>query len=233
MRQAPLTESEMPNDPVSLPSAAQEGREAGRPLSRSRKSAQKRDAIMAAATEILNTRTYALATMTEIAASLDLKDAALYYYFHSKQALFYSCHVRSMDRFESFLTIADREGVTGAAKLERFLFHLIDDSALNGPLLYFGDYFHLDSRHRRRIALRAKQLTAMLEGFLDVGIKDGTIVACETTLVVQLLLGMLIWLAKWVPTIDDLTADRLLAAISAFSLHGLASRRDAESKPGS
>ena len=112
-----------------------------RPLARTRKSRKKRDAIMAAAIEILNTRTYALATMTEIAAALDLRDATLYYYFSNKQALFHACHVQSMDRFERFLSIADVEGVTGAAKLDRFLFHLIDDSAKHGPLLYFGDYF--------------------------------------------------------------------------------------------
>jgi hypothetical protein len=30
---------------------------------------------------------------------------------------------------------------------------------------------------------------------------------------VQLLLGMLIWLAKWVPTVEGVTVDRLMAAI--------------------
>ena len=60
--------------------------------------------------------------------------------------------------------------------------------------------------------------------FLQIGIADGSIVPCETRLVVQLLLGMLIWLAKWVPTVDTLTAEGLLAAIRAFSLQGLDNR---------
>ena len=196
-----------------------------RPMSVSRKAHKRRDEIMAAATEILNTRTYALATMSEIAAALDLRDATLYYYFPSKQGLFYSCHVRSMDRFERFLKQADEEGSAGAMKLERFLFHLINDSAEDGPLLYFGDYFHLDRRHRAVVASRAAILTERLERFLTLGIKDGSLRPCETRLVVQLLLGMLIWLAKWVPSIPDLTGDRLLAAIEAFSLRGLSTGR--------
>ena len=204
-----------------------------RPLARTRKSQKKRDAIMAAAIEILNTRTYALATMTEIAASLDLRDATLYYYFSNKQALFYACHVQSMDRFEGFLDRADSEGGTGAAKLERFLFHLVDDSAKQGPLLYFGDYFHLEPAHRAAVATRAEELTAKLEAFLTIGIADASIRPCETGLVVQLLLGMLIWLAKWVPTVDDLTADRLLAAIGVFSLEGLKRQMVAEPEPKS
>ena len=71
------------------------------------------------------------------------------------------------------------------------------------------------------MAARAKNLTAKLEAFLLIGIDDGSIRSCETGLVVQLLLGMLIWLAKWVPTVPDLTAERLLAAIGVFSLDGL------------
>ena len=204
--------------------AAPEVDHPARPRTRTRKSEKKRDAIMAAAIEVLNARTYALATMTEIASALDLRDATIYYYFPSKQALFYACHVRSMDRFERYLKTADDEGATGAEKLERFLFHLIDDSAKAGPLLYFGDYFHLEPDHRAAVATRAETLTAMLERFLKVGIEDSSIVRCETELVVQLLLGMLIWLAKWVPTVKGLTAERLLAAIGAFGLHGLESR---------
>lgn len=202
-----------------------------RPTSQSRKSAGKREAIMRAATGIINAKTYALATMTEIAAALGLRDGTLYYYFPSKQALVYACHVRSMDRFEGFLLTADQDGALGADKLEHFLRNLLDDDRRHGPLLYFGDYFHLEAKQRRAIAARAVKLTAMLEQFLKVGIADGSIVPCETRLVVQLLLGMLIWLAKWTGTVEGLTVERLMAAIGAFSLHGLESRDQIDAAP--
>ena len=94
----------------------------------SRKSAKKRDAIIRAAIEIINKKTYALATMSEIAASLDLRDAALYYYFESKQALAYACHVRSLERFARLLGQTDDAGGTGHEKLERFLRTMLDDA---------------------------------------------------------------------------------------------------------
>jgi hypothetical protein len=50
---------------------------------------------------------------------------------------------------------------------------------------------------------------------------DGSIVPCESSLVVQLLLGMLIWLAKWAPTVEGVTVDRLMAAIGLVGLRGL------------
>jgi hypothetical protein len=55
------------------------------------------------------------------------------------------------------------------------------------------------------------------------GMGDGSITPCESSLVVQLLLGMLIWLAKWVPTVEGVTVDRLMAAIGVVGLQGLKS----------
>lgn len=188
---------------------------------RTRKTEKKRGEIMAAAIRIMNSRTYALATMTEIAAELDLRDATLYYYFPSKQALFYACHLQSVERFQIMLTLAEKEGRDGAEKVERFLYHLIEQSDKNGALLYFGDYFHLEEDQRTHVTALIDELTLHLEQFLKIGIEDGSIVPCETRIVVQLMLGMLIWLAKWVPAMKRLTADSLLEALKLFGLHGL------------
>lgn len=192
-----------------------------RSLAQTDKSSKKREAIIRAATEVINAKSYALATMTDIAAVLELRDATLYYYFPSKQMLAFECHRHSLGRFERLLLAADRGGGRGAEKLERFLRSMLDDAYAYGPQLYLGDYSYLDEDQRRVVASSAAELTQVLERFLQDGIADGSIIACETQLVVQLLLGMLIWLAKWVPSIDHLTVDRLMAAIGVFSLEGL------------
>ncbi|MBA3896961.1 MAG: TetR/AcrR family transcriptional regulator [Sphingomonadaceae bacterium] len=194
----------------------------GKPISRSVKSAGKRDAIIRTAIEIINAKSYAQATMTEIAKSLGLRDASLYYYFHDKQALVYACHVRSLERFEQLLREVEQSNRDGLGKLRHFIERMLDDSVENGPQLYFGDHSYLDARERKAIDAWAARLTERLECFFCQGIKDGSIVSCEPALVVQLLLGMLIWLAKWVPR--DMTVDRLMDAIRAVSLHGLESR---------
>ncbi|QBM76578.1 TetR/AcrR family transcriptional regulator [Sphingomonas sp. AAP5] len=196
----------------------------GKPRARGRKSAKKRDSIIRAAIEIINAKSFALATMSDIAASLDLRDATLYYYFPNKQALVYECHVRSLERFERLIRESDAFEGDGIAKIRHFVAALVEDSYVNGPQLYFGDYSYLEPMQRETIATWAERLRAMLEGVIIRGIDDGSIVACETTLVVQLLLGMLIWLAKWAPDVKGLTAARLMAAIEAFGFHGLESR---------
>ena len=195
-----------------------------RPTARGRKSAKKRSAIMRAAIEIINEKSFALATMTEIAASLDLKDATLYYYFPNKQALVYQCHLTSLHRFEVILQESGLVVGLGIDKLRRFLHNFLKDSEDNGQQLYFGDYSYLDAPQRQKIAGWADSLTRQLQQMIDQGISDGSVVQCESALIVQLLLGMLIWLAKWAPRPKDLTLDSLDRAIAMFAFDGIAAR---------
>ncbi len=192
-----------------------------KPVSRSRKSHGMREAIVRAATEIINTKSYALATLTEIAGTLDLRDAALYHYFPNKQALAYACHRYSLERLERLLVAADKSAASGEEKLRHFIRHMLVDAAQHGPQLYFGDYSYLDTAHRKTVASWVERLTNLLMKFIKEGMADGSIVQCEPELVVQLVLGMLIWLAKWVPAVEGATVDRLMNAIDASIFRGL------------
>jgi AcrR family transcriptional regulator len=193
-----------------------------RPLAQSQKSVKKREAILRAAIEIINAKGYAAATMHDIAAALDLRDAALYYYYSNKQTLAYHGHQRSLERFEAILTVVEAEGQTGLCKLRRFFRALLDDAVTNGPQLYFGDSSYLAQDQRKAIEAWTARLSKRLERFLEEGMADGTIAPCEPPLVVQLLVGMLIWLTKWTPDTPGLTNERLLEAIEATVLQGLA-----------
>ena len=191
---------------------------------RTSRSERRQDSIIQTAIEVINARSFALATMQEIAARLELKDAALYYYFRDKEALGYACVVRSLERIESVIKAAERPDLTGLAKVESFIAGMLEDSAQRGPQLYLGDLSYLGEERRAEVTTWIEQLRARVELFLQQGINDGGVAPCETALVVQLLLGMLIWLAKWTPTEENLTADRLMSAIRTFSFHGLESR---------
>jgi len=193
-----------------------------RPLAQSQKSIKKREAILRAAIEIINTKGFAAATMTDIAAALDLRDAALYYYFPNKQALAYAGHQRSLERFEAILIAIETDGGTGLCKLRRFLRAVLEDGVINGPQLYFGDHSYLEPAQQRAIDTWTGRLAKKLERFLEEGMADGTIADCEPRLVVQLLVGMLIWLTKWTPTTPGLTNERLLEAMETTALSGLA-----------
>jgi AcrR family transcriptional regulator len=137
-----------------------------KPVSQSRKAAQKREAIVRAAIKIINAKSYALATMSDIAAALDLRDATLYHYFPDKQALAYACHRRSLERFEHLLHTVDRAGGIGEEKLRLFIRGMLLDSQQHGSLLYFGDYSYLDAPQRTAISVGADRLKDGLVKFL-------------------------------------------------------------------
>lgn len=192
-----------------------------KPVSESSKSEKKRSDIVRAATEIINAKSYAEATVIDIAAALNLRDAALYYYYPDKRALAYACHCTSLQRCEQLLKNADEAGETGEKKLRYFFHTMLVDSSQNGPLLYFGDYSYLEEPQRAIISAWADRLKDILVKFLSEGMVDGSIVQCEPELVVHLLLGMLIWLSKWVPAINGMTVERLMSAIDAVCFRGL------------
>jgi TetR/AcrR family transcriptional regulator len=190
-------------------------------LSNSRKSDKRRREIIRVAIETINAKSYAQATMVDIAAALDLRDATLYHYFHDKRTLAYACHRSSLGRAQKLLDASDQTIGTGAEKLRHFIRSMLVESKENGPLLYVGDYSYLDAIQRKSIREWIDRLKDVLKKFLNDGISDGSIIACEPELVVQLLFGMLIWLGKWVPSIAGVTVDRLMDAITTFSFKGL------------
>jgi hypothetical protein len=69
-----------------------------------------------------------------------------------------------------------------------------------------------------------ERLEAMIEQFLTEGVRDGSIIPCETRLVTKLLIGMLISLARWTWSVEGITSDRLMGAIEVTSLDGLERR---------
>jgi AcrR family transcriptional regulator len=190
-------------------------------VSQSAKSDQKRGEIVRVATEIINARSFAQATVVDIAAALNLRDATLYHYFPDTLSLAYACHRHSLERFEHMLVATEAAGGSGAHKLRQFIRTMFDDSSANGPLLYFGDFSYLHAPQRKIIAAWGERLRGHIVKFLQQGMKDGSIVQCEPELVVHLLTGMLIWLGKWVPDVRGLTVDRLMTAIDAVAFRGL------------
>lgn len=190
-------------------------------VSKSRKSDKRRAEIIRAATETINAKSYAQATMVAIAAALDLRDATLYHYFHDKRTLAYACHRKSLERAQQLLEAADQEGSTGGEKLRAFILGMLVDSKENGALLYLGDYSYMDTSQRRAIKSWIDRLKGIMIRFLQEGTADHSLVECEPELVVELLLGMLIWLGKWVPSVQGLTVERLLAAMMVFGFEGL------------
>src|ERR1700744_1289519 len=87
--------------------------------------ARKKEAIIAAATGILNRRGVKGMTLADVAASVDLLTTSVTYYFKKKEDLAVECFLASIDRFDTLISAA-----LGAPdpreKLHRFLALYLD-----------------------------------------------------------------------------------------------------------
>ena len=129
----------------------------------------------------------------------------------------------SLERFERLVDAADGGRRQRApCRLHRFVRAFFEESLANGPQLYFGEHSYLNEGQRAAIDTWADRLTVKVQAMIETGLADGSIAPCEPELVVQLLLGMFIWLAKWVPADEPPSVDRMTAAVEACVLRGLA-----------
>ncbi len=81
--------------------------------SRSMQREMKREALLRAAVSAFNRRGFAQTSLEEIAQSLGVTKAALYYYFPTKSALVAACFERAMRVANDSLTAAKRDGSNG------------------------------------------------------------------------------------------------------------------------
>ena len=130
----------------------------------------------------------------------------------------------SLERFERTLELSLASPGTGLARLRFWLASFLEESNEHGPQLYFGEHSYFDEDQRREIDEWAGRFSKIVSTIVEDGIDDGSIRRCEVRLGVQLLLSMLIWLAKWTLAVDDLTPVRLMQAIEVLTFAGLDAR---------
>ena len=99
--------------------------------------------------KIGSAHTERLSSIAQIA--LNLRDAALYYYYPSKQALAYAAHVYSLGRFERTLELSIASPGTGLERLRHLLLNFLEESDEVGQQLYFGERSYLNETQRREI----------------------------------------------------------------------------------
>ena len=90
--------------------------------------AKKRDAVMAAATEIINHRGVKGMTLADVAASVGLITTSVTYYFKKKEDLAAACFISGIARYDALISEALEEA-TPQARLHKFLSLYLDVKA--------------------------------------------------------------------------------------------------------
>lgn len=149
----------------------------------------RREAVLKAASALLNERGYRGTSLADVAARLNITNNALYYYFKNKEELFYQCFVRSQAVLDRALAAGNAEGGNGIEKVERFVRNLQRAQKESGVLPNAGQRHALSADHRARIEEGGRAHQSLLRGFLEQGMADGSIRPLDPAVASALIMG--------------------------------------------
>ena len=167
--------------------------------------AAKKEAILAAATTILNRQGVKGMTLADVAAEVGLITTSVTYYYRRKEDLAAACFMRGIDMFNT-LTL-EAAAVTGArARLARFL-ELFFDLARRirlkeaAPIVAFGEMRALKEPLRTEVSDAFNDLFRTIRGFFDDPEFAG-LDRREATARTHLLLEQAFWTVTWLRRYD-------------------------------
>jgi AcrR family transcriptional regulator len=188
---------------------------------------QKRRAILSEAARLFNIHGARATRLSDVADSLDLNKASLYYYIQSKDDLIYQTYQASCDAIEAMLERADRLGKSGADKLVWFIRSYFEawQAILLGERPQFAilsEIRALKAPHRKLIAGRYSELYGRIKAFIQQGVRDASLRPCRETDAALALFGMVQLTVLWLPDVDPADTDRAAQEFVDIVLHGIA-----------
>ncbi|HEY5338631.1 MAG TPA: TetR/AcrR family transcriptional regulator [Rhizomicrobium sp.] len=169
--------------------------------------ARKKEAIIAAATGILNRRGVKGMTLADVAASVDLITTSVTYYFKKKEDLAVACFLSSIERFDTLISAA-----LGAPdpqeRLHRFLKLYLDLNRRirrveEAPLAAFADIRALKEPHQGQVTAAYNQMFRKMRGLLQArpGEWDRDAANARTHIVLEQIWWSQNWLSRY--DVDD------------------------------
>jgi len=165
------------------------------PFDREKQFASKRQAVILAAGQAFRRRGYHNASMTEIAKTLDLTKAALYYYVRNKEEVLYECHLMAYNAMDEILRVK-HDGASALDKLETLYIDFVNMLTASGVSL-LTDVNSLRTKNKVDVLSRRAKIERKIIRLVKDGQKDGSIRAGDARLHVFFFMGALNWLNAW------------------------------------
>ena len=166
------------------------------PFNREAQYAAKRRAVIFAAGAAFRRRGYHNASMVEIARSLELSKAALYYYVKSKEEILYECHIMVYEAMDGCVKWARGQGETGLEKLQ-ILYGEFARLLTRDGLALLADVDSLKGDYQADVLKRRGKIERAVTRLVKMGMADGSIKQADPKVTVFFLMGALNWLNVW------------------------------------
>jgi len=179
-------------------------------LSREQQFSLKRGALLREAGRAFSLRGYHNTSLEDVASTLDVTKAALYYYVKNKQEILFECHMMSLDFGDEAMKYCEEHGKTG---LEKILL-LIDKyvrtiTSEMGSFAVLREYDALEPQNKAIIGKRRDKFDRGFRKLISEGIADGTVRAVDPKLTVFFFMGSINWMTRWFTPEGPLTGEQV------------------------
>lgn len=184
-------------------------------------------ALLDAAAAEFNLYGVAGASLSRIARTVGLTRAALYYYVESREDLAFRCYERACRAMADDLAAA-AAARTGLDRVCAFILAALDPARPAGVVL--TDVACLDPARRAEIETIHGRNAARLRKFIDDGVRDGSVRACDAEVAAQAILGMVFWTplaGEWTPGAGDDVRRHAARSIAELVTDGVAADPEA------
>jgi AcrR family transcriptional regulator len=158
-----------------------------------------REQILDTAAELFTRYGYRATSLDKVAKRLGVTKAALYHYYRSKGEILYEIHLRVVTQHLEMMTPIVRSDLPAAEKLRRVIRAHIDALLRHLPrvTVFFREGHELPPRYARKIALRSREYTALVQDLVESGIKEGAFRKLDPQIVAFSILALCNSLYHW------------------------------------
>lgn len=173
--------------------------------------------ILSEAAELLNTKGTRATTLADISGRLNLTKTSLYYYVKTKEDLIYKCYVQTLDRLFEFADLAARapNGKQQLLDFSRLYMEYWRDVKLGQKphIALLTEVPILKGENLKDTMSRITALRARIAGFIQSGLKDGSVNDLKPELAAQCFISMVQWSMTWLPILGP---DKIGFAVEQF-----------------
>lgn len=167
-------------------------------LSREQQFSLKRAALLREAGRAFSARGYHDTSLEEVARTLDVTKAALYYYVKNKQEILFECHMMSLDLGEEALKFCEKNGKTGLDKVLLLISKYVElITSEMGSFAVLGEFDALEPENKAIVARRRDKFDRHFRRLIAEGMADGTVRSVDPKLTVFFYMGAINWMTRW------------------------------------
>jgi AcrR family transcriptional regulator len=189
----------------------------------------KLEAILQEADVLFSRKGYNSTSLDDISARLDITKTALYHYVKNKNELLFLCYQRSVELTEQCYNQADEAGTTGLEKVRAYLRIDASNGVMAMTPLNELDAIR-DPKRRQQLGQRISACETRFRGFIEQGIRDGSIQNCDPYLTSLFILGASRYMMQWYNPDARQDIKAIVEQFISFCCHGIEPPSTAEKR---